>query len=169
MKQLLLKLLELLIGKLTRGSVTEQAPSGHLAAYKLAKKYRGLKELPGNKHEKQIIEFFEDVGHSWVKDDETFWCAAFVGAMLERSGVPSTKKLNARSYLEWGQAVKLEDLKEGDIVVFWRGSKSSWEGHVAFFVGFDPAGDLLVLGGNQSNMVNVQKYSKSRFLSGRRG
>lgn len=137
-------------------------------AYELAKTFIGLKEIVGSRHEKKILKFFEEVGHSWVKDDETAWCAAFVGAMLERSGLKSTKKLNARSYLEWGEEVHLNDIQEGDIVVFWRGKKDGWQGHVAFFVGFNANKDLIVLGGNQSNQVCEQVYAKERFLGARR-
>jgi hypothetical protein len=33
--------------------------------------------------------------------DEVPWCAAAVGAPLERAGVPSTRSLMAKSYLQW--------------------------------------------------------------------
>ena len=138
-------------------------------AYKLAKSYIGLKEIKGSRHENKIVDFFKTVGHSWVKDDETAWCAAFVGAMLERSNIKSTRKLNARSYLEWGDEVKdWNDIKEGDIVVFWRKGENSAYGHVAFFHSFNDNGDFMVLGGNQSNSVNIQAYAKERVLSIRR-
>jgi hypothetical protein len=87
--------------------------------------------------------------------------------MLERAGLRSTRALNARSYLEWGQEVSLEDAKVGDVLVFWRGSPDDWRGHVGFFV--NRAGTHLeVLGGNQSDAVTVQRYPVSRLLSVRR-
>ena len=68
------------------------------AAYRLAETFRGLKEIAGPRDEAKIVQMFAAVGHAWVKDDETAWCAAFVGAMIERVGLISTKALNARSH-----------------------------------------------------------------------
>ena len=43
-----------------------------------AMSFYGLKEVPGKEHNPKILEFFEDIGHEWVKDDETSWCSAFI-------------------------------------------------------------------------------------------
>ena len=136
-------------------------------AFALASEDVGLKEVRGPKHNSKIVQDFATVGHSWVKDDETAWCASFVGARLEDAGLPSTRKLNARSYLDWGEGVTLAEAVPGDVVVFWRGSPSSWQGHVGFFVD-QGDGFIHVLGGNQSNAVNVSKYAASRLLGVRR-
>lgn len=138
-----------------------------IKAYGLAKTHVGLREIPGAEHNPKIVQMFKDVGHEWVKDDETSWCAAFVGSMLKRSGVKGTEKLNARSYKDWGDPVDLKDAKHGDIVVFWRESPTSWKGHVGFYAGRDGL-HIEVLGGNQSNEVNVQSYPVSRLLAVRR-
>lgn len=136
------------------------------AAYKLAQADMGTVEWKDG-HNPKVLKYFADVGHDWVKDDETAWCAAFVGAMLKRSGLPHTGKLNARSYLDWGDEVALGSAKEGDIVVFWRGKPDGWQGHVGFFV--RRAGTHIeVLGGNQKNSVNIQRYPADRLLGVRR-
>lgn len=135
-------------------------------AYELAQQDLGTWEWADG-HNPKVVQYFADVGHEWVKDDETAWCAAFVGAMIERSGGNSTRKLNARSYLEWGEPVELADAKEGDIVVFSRGDPNGWQGHVGFFVK-RVGTHIEVLGGNQSNQVNKQRYPVSRLLSVRR-
>ena len=138
-------------------------------AYEKAKTYDGLREKKGKEeHEAQIVKFFELVGHSWVKDDETAWCAAFAGAMFELVGGKGTGKLNARSYLDWGKGVAAKDVQEGDIVVLWRVKPDSWQGHVAFFVRWTDSGDIVCLGGNQSDQVCEQVYSKERLLGFRR-
>lgn len=135
-------------------------------AYRLAEQEIGTYEW-GDGHNPVVVQYFADVGHGWVQDDETAWCAAFVGSMLKRAGLPHTGELTARSYLDWGRPVELENAREGDLVVFWRGSRDGWQGHVGFFVGMN--GDrILVLGGNQSNEVNVQGYSVDRLLGVRR-
>lgn len=135
-------------------------------AYDLARADLGTWEWSDG-HNPKVLQYFKDVGHEWVEDDETAWCAAFVGAMLKRAGLPHTGKLNARSYLKWGVPVDMKDAQEGDVVVFSRGDPNGWQGHVAFFVKEDGT-KLQVLGGNQSNQVNIAKYPKSRLLGIRR-
>jgi len=136
-------------------------------AYALASEEVGMQEIRGPMHNPDILQMFADVGHGWVKDDETAWCAAFNGAMLERAGLRSTRKLNARSYLDWGEPVDLADAEPGDMVVFSRGDPSGWQGHVGFFVR-NAGTHIEVLGGNQSNAVSVARYPVSRLLGVRR-
>lgn len=129
----------------------------------------GVKEVPGSTHNPRILEYFVPLGKNWVKEDETAWCAAHVGWSLEESGLNSTKALNARSYLDWGVEVAFEDMKKGDIVIFWRSKPESWKGHVARFVRYDEkAGYIWVLGGNQGNAVGINRYHKSKWLGARR-
>lgn len=134
-------------------------------AYGLAQKEIGTVEWANGDNPK-VVAYFKDSGNAGVTDDATAWCAAFVGAMLARSGVKGTGKLNARSYLEWGQPVERKDAKPGDVVIFKRGN-SSWQGHVAFFVK-DKGALIEVLGGNQSDAVNVKGYQSSQLLGIRR-
>ena len=133
----------------------------------IARSYLGTKELKGSADNPKIMEMYRTVGHTQVEHDEVAWCAAFVGHCLEKAGFASTRKLNARSYLAWGEKVAgPEQAKEGDIVVFTRGSNTA-QGHVAFFL--KAAGSQIeVLGGNQSDGVTVARYAKSRLLGIRR-
>ncbi|MCB1713295.1 MAG: hypothetical protein KDH96_12745, partial [Candidatus Riesia sp.] len=57
--------------------------------------------------------------------------------------------------------------KIGDIVVFWRGTRDGWQGHVAFYIREDADG-IFVLGGNQSNQVCIAEYPKNQLLGYRR-
>jgi uncharacterized protein (TIGR02594 family) len=125
-----------------------------------AEKFKGVKEVKGKRHNPQIVRFFELVGHAGIKDDETAWCAAFVGACLTMAGLPHTHSLAARSYLQYG--TKLNRPKPGCIVVFRRG-RSKWQGHVAFYVD-ETDTHVKVLGGNQSNQVRISSYAKSQLL-----
>ena len=134
-------------------------------AYELAKAEVGTVEWTDGNNPK-VVAYFKDSGNPGVKDDETAWCAAFVGAMLRRAGVKSTGALNARSYLDWGKPVDRKDAQPGDVVIFKRGN-SSWQGHVAFFVK-DRGALIDVLGGNQSNAVNVKGYQAAALLGIRR-
>ncbi|MCV6825992.1 MULTISPECIES: TIGR02594 family protein [Halocynthiibacter] len=127
----------------------------------------GLKEWAGSKHNPKIVQMFADSGHSWVKDDETPWCAAFVGSVLALIGLYGTGKLNARSYLDWGEKVGQSEAVAGDVVVLWRNHPDAKEGHVGFLVGFQ--GDKVIIrGGNQGNEVSDQKYPIKRVLGYRR-
>lgn len=136
--------------------------------YEIARSLIGQLEVPGPKSNPVILQMFRDVGHDWVEDDSlTAWCAAFVGACIERAGLRSTRKLNARSYLDWGVPIDLDDAQEGDVVIFTRGDPSGWQGHVGFFVRAVGA-SIEVLGGNQADAVNVKRYSKARLLGVRR-
>jgi uncharacterized protein (TIGR02594 family) len=132
-----------------------------------AKQHLGLKEWPGAPDNPEIVAMFEEVGHGWVQDDETAWCAAFVGSVLAQVGLQHTGKLNARSYEHWGVEVPMREARPGDIVVFWRETPDSWKGHVAILVRFD--GDrVIVRGGNQGNSVSDAPYPVARIVSIRR-
>ena len=111
----------------------------------VAQGYLGLKEWPGAKHNPAVVALFVKAGHPEIKDDETPWCAAFVGAVLAEAGVKGTGALNARSYMKWGDPVDIADARDGDVVVFWRGTRDGWQGHVGFFSGFK-AGSIIVIG-----------------------
>lgn len=134
-------------------------------AFEIALKEYGVKEIPGPKHNPRVLEYFAKVGHSWVKDDETAWCAAFVGFCLESAGLSSTRALNARSYLTIGTPTNSPE--PGDLVVLWRVSRNSWQGHVGFYISETPNG-ILILGGNQGNQVCIAEYPKNQLLGYRR-
>ena len=134
-------------------------------AYDLAKAEVGTVEWTKGDNPK-VVAYFKDSGNPGVTNDETAWCAAFVGAMLRRAGVKSTGALNARSYLDWGTPVDRKNAQPGDVVIFKRGN-SSWQGHVAFFVK-DRGALIDVLGGNQSNAVNIKGYQAASLLGIRR-
>lgn len=137
----------------------------HPLALELAFEYIGLTEKVGLEHNQEILSFFKEVGHSWVIDDETPWCAAFVGAILKKAGYKHTGKLNAKSYLSIGVEVKTPEL--GDIVIFNRGNPAAATGHVAFFLG-ETKDRVFCLGGNQNNMVSVSSNSKNDLIGYRR-
>lgn len=121
----------------------------------------GVREWKGKRHNPAIVAWFADAGHPEIKDDETANCAAFVGAHLERNGYPGSKSLAARSYEKWGEPCKP---KLGAIVVMWRGSPSSWQGHVGLYVGED-ATHVHVLGANQGDAVTVARFPKGRVTA----
>lgn len=127
----------------------------------IARKYLGTREIKGPKHNPLILRWWAAIRAPFT-DDETPWCAAFVGGVLEECGIRSSRSASARSYMKWGRSVPGPLL--GAIVVFWRGSPDGWSGHVGFIAGQDQHGNLMVLGGNQGDEVNIKPFSKDRVL-----
>lgn len=127
----------------------------------------GVSEISGAKHNERILKYFHEIGHNWVKADETAWCSAFVNWCCKETGYERSEQLNARSWLEVGE--ETENPETGDLVVFWRESPESWKGHVAFFVGFNTSKSLVyVLGGNQGDQVKISGYKVDQILSFRK-
>lgn len=137
-----------------------------MTPFDIARSYIGTTEGPGRADNPVIMEMYASVGHDWVEHDSVAWCAAFVGHSLERAGIRSTRKLTARSYLDWGAPVDVADAQQGDIGVIPRGS-SSWQGHV-FFIDRIEGQWVWGLGGNQDDAVNVKRYPVSKLLGVRR-
>ena len=137
-----------------------------MTPFDIARSYIGTTEGPGPADNPVIMEMYESVGHDWVEHDSVAWCAAFIGHCFERAGIRSTRKLTARSYLDWGVPIEVEDAQQGDIGIIPRGS-SSWQGHV-FFIDRIEGPWVWGLGGNQDDAVNVKRYPVSKLLGVRR-
>lgn len=108
----------------------------------------GIQEIPGEKHNLVILEWFERIGHPEVEADEVSWCAVATGACLKEVGLPIPPRdvnMMARSYLSYG--VKCEP-KPGAIAVWPRGK--AWQGHVNIVEEVLPDGRVICIGGNQS-------------------
>lgn len=148
------------------GKLKKETPiTTHPVHYQVAYNEIGQKEIYGSKHNKKILEYHQATTLK-ATSDEVAWCSSFVSWCLEMAGIKSTRSAAARSYLNFGKKVSLADAKIGDIVVFQRGS-SSWQGHVGFYAG-KQGSQILVLGGNQSNSVNITPYSTAKLLGVRR-
>lgn len=129
---------------------------------KFANGERGVIEGRGKKNNPRVMAYYAKAGHSWVKEDSVAWCAAFACWALEEAGIRSPRNLAAKSFLNWGTAIK--EPKPGCIVVMHRPGASAAHGHVGFYVGPAGAGHIYVLGGNQSDAVNVKKFPVSRVV-----
>jgi len=125
----------------------------------LAVQYNGMHEHTDRAELKELLD---------VDPVRTEWCAAFVNAVLEESGIPSNNDhkypLTARAFLDWG--TKVSEPKAGDIVVFPRGNQG-WQGHVGFYlrtIEVNGTEYYYILGGNQSNKVSIELYRASGAL-----
>lgn len=123
----------------------------------------GVKEYPGSRDNQQIIDWAKVIG-GWTEDyykrDSIPWCGLYVGYVLAQVGIEPTKDaLRAKAWAEWGRPV---EPCFGAIMVFSR----SGGGHVGFYISEDST-YYHILGGNQSDKVNVAKISKRRFMEAR--
>lgn len=124
--------------------------------------YLGLKEIAGTKHNSTILKMWSRLTLPY-RDDETPWCAAFVGSCLEEVEIKSTRSAWALSYQNYGFPLDRPAL--GCIATKKRfNSKGKLVGgHVTFIAGKTKLGMLLGLGGNQNNQVSLAVYSRGEF------
>jgi uncharacterized protein (TIGR02594 family) len=120
----------------------------------------GVHENTSSDSNPDVLAYYAAAGHPEIKDDAVAWCAAFVGACLERTNIHSSRSLLARSYLTFGD--QLTAPKVGAIAVLSRGSDVTL-GHVGFVVG-TTATRIMLLSGNQSNQVMVSSFPFDRLL-----
>jgi uncharacterized protein (TIGR02594 family) len=136
---------------------------------KTALKYYGVKEFLGtDKNSPTIVGWLRSM-LPWANNDEIAWCSAFVNGIAKEAKFehfPAThNSALAREWLSKGTAVNVPQL--GDIVVLWRGSIDANTGHVGFYIR-ENADNVFLLGGNQSDSVNITAFPKSRVLGYRR-
>ncbi|WP_439572646.1 TIGR02594 family protein [Phreatobacter sp.] len=124
-----------------------------------ALKLHGVHERGNNP---AILAWAKEVGLEKVyRHTSIAWCGLFAAIVAKRAGWDVVKDpLWARNWAKFGKVAKPAML--GDILVFTRGTG----GHVGVYVGED-AGYFHVLGGNQSDQVNVTRIAKSRLLAAR--
>lgn len=125
-----------------------------------AKKLVGTKEVPGPGNNKTIIEWAKAVGGYAAKyytKDEIPWCGLFVAHCLEENNLSlPSNPLYSLDYLKWGQ--KIIKPTPGAVMIFVRPGG----GHIGFYLSEDKE-SYHILGGNQSDMVNVTRVEKSRL------
>jgi uncharacterized protein (TIGR02594 family) len=155
----------------------EPGPRMLLEAIKL----HGTLETPGTGDNPIILGWADEVGAAagasmyakwaagWYNDDSTPWCGLFMAVCAVRANLdnrperrPPEKYLSAIEWDTFGFEV-LEGAKLGDVLVFQRPGG----GHVGMYVGEDSTA-YHVLGGNQSDTVNVTRVAKHRCIGIRR-
>ncbi len=133
--------------------------------YEEALRLKGTKEGAGRADNPTILRWAKRFGLAY-QHDSTAWCGLFtahcIATALPDEPLPSNP-LGARNWLRFGVAVAPT---LGAIMVFWRGSRSSAQGHVGFYAGEDAAA-FHVLGGNQSDSVSIARVAKTRLLGAR--
>lgn len=159
-----------------------------MTPFDLAQRYVGLREIAGAADNPLIVAMLKlassdgsnvnATASGWPSNDETSWCSAFVSWVAWHFAVKiPSKALRARSWLTVGMDIpRLHAHRGWDVVVLKRGGGAQpgpevldAQGHVGFFHSFDPiARTVRVLGGNQSDAVNVATFPADRILGVRR-
>lgn len=132
-------------------------------------KYYGITEQPGtDKNSPTIVRWIKQM-LPWATNDEIAWCSAYVNGIAKEAGYDHFPDNHgsalAREWLKKG--IEVETPEPGDVTILWRGSKDAITGHVGFFIRENQT-HVFLLGGNQSNSVNITAFPKSRVLGYRR-
>ncbi len=127
----------------------------HAGAYAIAKKYMGLHEA---KHNGKLRKYLG------INPRKTPWCGAFVGTVMKRAGKDRPSGyMRAASWKTSGKAVSLKNARKGDVVVV-----RTKRGHHVGFYSSRKNGKVQLLGGNQSNRVQISNYSVKSVQAVRR-
>lgn len=137
-----------------------------------ALQYLGIREVKGEKNNHVIMDMARGLGVSDIyTNDDIAWCAIFINHLLRISQKPplDTKGdkynlLRAKSLITWGYSVPIDQAKLGDVVVIDR----EGGGHVFILLAFTKNGNLVGIGGNQSNSVSIAEFDKDRVIAVRR-
>lgn len=124
----------------------------------VARGFIGVREVPGPRSNSVILGWLTKL-KAWWAEDATPWCGTFAATCLKDSGLTPPKDwFRALSWL--ALPVRIDRPAYGCVVVFSR----QGGGHVGFVVGQDRAGNLMVLGGNQGDGVNIRPFDRKRAV-----
>ena len=120
----------------------------------------GTREIKGPKHNPTILQWAKNLGRKVgivFNNDELAWCGLFAGEVMNRAGhTPPNICVRASEWAKFG--VGLREGAFGAVLVFSR----QGGGHVGFYVSEDDT-TYHVLGGNQSDSVNITRIAKNRL------
>ena len=126
----------------------------------IARKYIGLTEIKASNRHPTIDAWAKTLSGKWLLGQP--WCGTFCAQVFKEVGlghkIPK-EFFRAKAWENVG--TKLDKPAYGCVVTFTRDGG----GHVGFVVGKTSKGMLKVLGGNQSNQVNIMDFDPKRVTS----
>lgn len=133
----------------------------------IARSLIGTREVPGSGNSSTIMGWAKRLGTKALgmayNADSVPWCGVFVAHCLREAGLPTAPiAVRAKAWATWEANLGPSVLSPGAVLVFER----EGGGHVGFYVGED-ATHYHVLGGNQSDMVNIMRLAKGRCIARR--
>ncbi|WP_342658638.1 TIGR02594 family protein [Sphingomonas sp. NY01] len=132
----------------------------------------GVREAPGTGNSPIIMGWAKRLGVKVLgiayNADSVPWCGVFVAEALTAGGIDLAAEgmhrmriaVRAKAWADWGSALRPDRVAPGAVLVFDRAGG----GHVGFYVGED-ARAYHVLGGNQSDAVNIMRVEKARCIA----
>lgn len=138
-----------------------------------AKAYIGEYEIKGAKHNPLIIALWDAAERAtktnvkWLfkdgkKNDEVAWCGAFLAGIFGQIGLGHKVPKEFFRAKEWAKAgTKLDEPAYGCVAVLDR----TGGGHVGLVVGKTKSGRIKLLGGNQSDAVNIMDFDPKRITA----
>lgn len=124
----------------------------------IARAEMGVQEVPGSGNNPRVIQYHATTTLR-ANEDAVPWCSSFVNWCIEKAGYKGTRSAAARSWLSWGTAAQ-SFIPIGSVVVM----KRRGGGHVGFKVAEDPF-YVYVLGGNQSDAVNIRAFAHTQVVA----
>lgn len=128
-------------------------------------KYLGTKEFAGSKDNPVIIDWAKEEGvdiEEQYTHDSIPWCALFANHILTKVGLKGTETLWALDFAGKWPSVRLA----GPAVGAFAPMKRQGGGHIMVIVGRDQIGNVMGLGGNQSDAVTIAPFAVSRLNQG---
>lgn len=153
-------------GPMTAARLFPQAAAPRSAPWlREAARLVATREFLGGRDNPVILDWARNIDIPYTGDDVP-WCGLFVGhciaTTLPDEPLPGGL-LGARSWLRLGRETTP---RLAAVMVFWRGAKDGWEGHVGFYAG-EHGSNYLILGGNQSDSVCYAWIHRDRLLQAR--
>ena len=132
--------------------------------FEMAQTFQGTTEV-GGMMDNPFIMAFLTTDDKWPEHDEVPWCSGFINFICKCCRLQRSKSLAAKSWLNFGLFVSESEVEIGfDIVILSRPGGH----HVGFFAGWDGSDKVRILGGNQTNSVNITSFQRSKVLGYRR-
>jgi len=148
----------------------------NITPYDLAKRFIGLKEIVGDKHNPFIQWCLTLCGFDNDVPDEVPWCSAFVNGICWMLNLERSKSALARSWLNVGDPIGIASAQRGFDIAILKvhyddpGIENvNFRGHVGFIHEIQwRSGVIMLLGGNQGNKVSIKGYPLKKLLCCRR-
>lgn len=125
----------------------------------------GTKEGAGARDNSVVIDWAKEEGGDIANEythDSIPWCALFANHILTHVGLKGTETLWALDFAGKWPAVKLSGPAVGAFAPMVR----SGGGHITVVAGKDQHGNIMGLGGNQSDAVTIAPFAVSRLNRG---
>lgn len=133
-----------------------------------ARRHIGMREVPSVANNPVIMGWADRLGARVLgikyNADSVPWCGLFAAWCVHQAGLrPPGISIRAKAWADWGDAVSMVATRPplGAIAVFGRDGG----GHVGFVESVNTDASLNIIGGNQSDEVNVRRFARNRLIA----